>query len=72
MLWLVTATEPCSIVATDFVMPMIPSPMMIKVRSPTRSTRWVCLKLTTLHTQEMAMIAMASITMTTYLDWVST
>src|SRR5690348_6350001 len=61
------ADEWWRMVDTDLVMPMTPSPMMINVRRPMRSTRCVCLKLTTLHTHEMAITPSASTPTTTYL-----
>jgi hypothetical protein len=54
-------------IETDLVIPMTPSPMMINVNSPMRSTRCVCLKLTTLSTHDIAMMAVASQHTTTYL-----
>jgi hypothetical protein len=62
-----TEVEFCIICDTDFVMPRMPSPMIISVSSPTRSTKCVCLKLTTLHTQEIVMTARVSTHTTTYL-----
>lgn len=52
---------------TDFVIPRMPSPMIISVNRPIRSTKCVCLKLTTLHLHEIVMTARASTHTTTYL-----
>lgn len=62
----VTSFTPRMISVTDFVMPMMPSPRIIIVRRPTRSMRWVRLKLKILHCAETRSISMASTTVVTY------
>lgn len=65
---LVTLVQLVAIVDTDCARPTIPSPIMINVRVPLRSTRFVCLKLKTGETLEVAITAIASTKTTTYLS----
>lgn len=51
---------------TVLVVPMTPSPMMIRPRRPRRSAMWVALKESWVQTDEMPMVPMSSIRMTAY------